>query len=154
MNDSFDTGAPRMATWGATGAISPTIFDGLGPARSSVAGSNRPFDVPQLLERCLGSRQLVERVLNSFETRFEPEFQVIGAELTGGDPEAVAKAAHRFKGACANAAADELAGLAAELETAALSENLERAQSVYDRLPEAWSRFQAASATFRRDARN
>lgn len=148
MNDAFPAGASPLAAWGAAPALSTAIFDGLGPAKPA-GGSNQPLDVAQLLDRCLGSRQLVERVLKSFESRFDEELQTVRAELTARDVEALARAAHRFKGACANAAANELAGLAATVETAAREESFERAQAACDQLPEAWSRFVEASANLR-----
>lgn len=149
MKDAFQAGASPLAAWGTSAPLSAAIFDGLGPAKPAPSGSNRPLDVAQLLERCLGSRQLVERVLKSFESRFDEELQSVRAELTTRNVESLARAAHRLKGACANAAANELAGLASDVETAAREESFDRAQAAFDKLPDAWSRFLAASASFR-----
>lgn len=153
MNDTYkSTAFPNSASWGSPAPISAAMFDGLAPAPAAVRGSNRPFDVAQILERCLGSRQLVERVLSSFELRFESELEAVRDELSTGDGEALARVAHRLKGACANAAAEELAELSNELETAARAEQFDRARGICDGMSAAWLRFGAASDAFRRGA--
>ncbi len=152
MKDTCDRGAvPASAGWGTPAPITAAMFDGLASSSATAPGSRRPFVVAQILERCLGSRQLVDRVLSSFEQRFEAELDAVRGELVSGDVEALAKLSHRLKGACANAAAEELADLSSELEAAARAEQLDQARIICDGMPEAWSRFVAARKAFRSD---
>ncbi len=154
MKDTYNRGAvPASAGWGTSSPITAAMFDGLASSAATAPGSRRPFNVAQILERCLGSRQLVDRVLSSFEQRFKAELEAIRAELVGGDVEALAKVAHRLKGACANAAAEELAEISSELEAAARAELFDQARIICDEMPEAWSRFVAAREAFRCDGK-
>jgi HPt (histidine-containing phosphotransfer) domain-containing protein len=155
MAETADQGARSSLNWTGGGTVTAELFEGLGakpPVPSRVTGL--ALDVPQLLDRCLGSRQLIERVLQSYGQRFSEDLELLRVEIEAGSAEQTAKVAHRLKGASANAAALELAGLAAELEAAARDEQLDRAQRVYRELPGAWTRFTAARDAFKQSARD
>lgn len=153
MNEAYHAGGARgPAKWG-TATITPDLFEGLTTEKRQSLELCRAFDVEQLLDRCLGSPQLVERVLASFELRFVEELDALRTELTGKDVEGVARLAHRLKGACANAAACELAALVADLETAARREQFDQAQAICRDMPGAWSRFIAAREAFTKSGR-
>lgn len=154
MSETADPGAQSSLNWTAAGTVTAALFEGLGAKPSPSARlSCVALDVPQLLERCLGSRQLIERVLQSFGQRFAEDMELIRVEIEAGSAERTAKVAHRLKGASANAAAMELAELAAELESAARDEQLDRAQRVYRELTAGWTRFAAAREAFKLSAR-
>jgi HPt (histidine-containing phosphotransfer) domain-containing protein len=141
------------SNWSAP-VVSAELFEGLAPAAEVRRTPRQALDLPQILERCLGSRQLVERVLQTFAERFAEDLELIRVEIEAGSAERTAKVAHRLKGAAANAAAEELAGLAGEIEAAARDEQLERAQRIYRELPAAWTRFGEAREAFKQLARS
>jgi HPt (histidine-containing phosphotransfer) domain-containing protein len=151
MSETAEPGAAYPGNWRAPVAVSAELFAGLESAPPK-ARAGQALNVERLLERCLGSRQLVDKVLQTFADRFSADLEVIRVEIEAGSGERSAKAAHRLKGACANAAADELAELVADLETAARAEQLDQTQKLFRELPSAWSRFVTARETFRREA--
>ena len=77
------------------------------------------LDTNELLARCLGKRELVERVLTRFQTQLTEDLVRLQAAAETGDGEMIAKTAHRIKGAAANVSAHGLRQCAAALEEAA-----------------------------------
>ena len=73
-------------------------------------------DVRGLLERCLGNLDLAERVLARFEERFDEDLSQLEEAVRAENAEAVARIAHRLKGASANTGARRLAQRAAGIE--------------------------------------
>jgi HPt (histidine-containing phosphotransfer) domain-containing protein len=113
-----------------------------------------PLNVPQLLDRCLGSRQLVARVLTSFEQRFWADAESIREALAATSHVQAAQAAHRLRGAAANVAAEELCHLAAQIEEAVREQRMDDATRLWDQLRPAWLGFTAACEEYRRTAAN
>lgn len=146
-----ETPGLRMApNWNGPPTVTAELFAGLAPVRPPASGGRGlALDMPQILDRCLGSRQLVERVLQSYSQRFSEDMELIRTEIEAGCAVRTAQAAHRLKGASANAAAPELAELSAELEAAARDEQLDQAQRIYRAMIAAWPRFVAAREEFR-----
>lgn len=154
MSETADPGARSSLNWPSGGTVTAELFAGLGAKPTPPRFEGIALDVPQLLDRCLGSRQLIERVLQSFGQRFSEDMELVRVEIEAGSAERTAQAAHRLKGASANAAAVELAKLAAELETAARESQMDRAQRVHRELAAAWPRFAAAREAFKQSARD
>src|SRR5689334_5017560 len=79
--------------------------------------SNRDvLDLQSLHERCMGNLDLVERVLDKFETRLPEELAELERNLQGEDAAKISLVAHRIKGSCANVSALGLRNAAAEIE--------------------------------------
>lgn len=73
----------------------------------------------ELLERCLGKRELALRVLDRFKTQLAQDLDLLQVALQDRDLYRMARVAHRIKGAAANVSAHALHQHAAALEEAA-----------------------------------
>jgi HPt (histidine-containing phosphotransfer) domain-containing protein len=74
------------------------------------------LDMPQLLDRCLGSLDLAERCLVRFEQKLRAELECLQDAVDRDDRTELAQLAHRVKGSAATIAAGGLAQAAAALE--------------------------------------
>lgn len=80
------------------------------------------INVDDLMGRCMGNLDFVERILTIFQTRCEADLTELEAAIEAADLPRVQQIAHRLKGACANAGANNLSARASELWTAANKE--------------------------------
>lgn len=77
------------------------------------------INVDDLMERCMGNLDFVEKILTIFQTRCAADLAELEAAIEAVDLLRVQQIAHRLKGACANAGANNLSERASELWTAA-----------------------------------
>lgn len=80
------------------------------------------INVDDLMERCMGNLDFVERILTIFQSRCEEDLASLEDAIRAVDLPRVQQIAHRLKGACANAGANNLSARASELWTAANKE--------------------------------
>jgi len=85
------------------------------------------FDLGALLERCMGKRELAERLLDKFRNRLEADLAQIECSVELGDVDQTAILAHTLKGAAANLSAEALREEAACLEQLARAGTLDGA---------------------------
>ena len=76
----------------------------------------RAFELDELMERCLGNLEFVERVLSKFQQRFGENLEALERAVDAHDTEGVVQLAHRLKGESANVAARGLRDQAGEIE--------------------------------------
>jgi signal transduction histidine kinase/PleD family two-component response regulator/HPt (histidine-containing phosphotransfer) domain-containing protein len=76
-----------------------------------------PFDFDDLLSRCLGNHDLLERTVAKFKRRLPAELDRIESSVNAEDARQLVQLAHSLKGAAASVAAVGLRLAAAELET-------------------------------------
>lgn len=100
-----------------------------------------PLDLEQLRRRCMGSLDLVERLLASFERRFPPALLKIELYLSANDAPRLIQLAHQLKGAAANISALALHHLLQQMEVAAGEEELAAAAVWLSQLQCEWERF-------------
>jgi len=105
---------------------------------------SRVLDYDDLLARCLGNVDFVQRVLDKFRERCDEDMVALEDAVVHGDSDAVARLAHRLKGASANASAIRLREYAAEIEHAARGEALGDISNGLQGLKDEWSRFNSA----------
>jgi HPt (histidine-containing phosphotransfer) domain-containing protein len=74
------------------------------------------FEFEELVERCMGNLEFVERVLSKFQQRFGENLEALEQAVEAHDPEGVVRVAHRLKGESANVAAQGLQDRAGEIE--------------------------------------
>gem|GEM_PF-3495103 len=67
-----------------------------------------PIAYDELAARCLERIDFIERVLHSFSDRFVEDLEQLERYVETEDVQAIARLAHRMKGACGNTAAQEL----------------------------------------------
>ena len=121
---------------GSTGSIrspqasSPQAASGLASARHA------PYDVEDLLGRCLGDPAFLEKVLNIFRNRARAMLQELEQAIADDDRVALSRAAHGIKGAAANLSAGDVRDLAARLEDLPNSGCLDTARRYCDEMRE------------------
>ena len=102
------------------------------------------LDVDDLLGRCLGNIEFAQRILGKFQQRCDEDIETLGKAVTDQDGEAIARLAHRLKGASANASAMGLQKYASEIESAARHESIEEVSVSFECLKLEWARFSEA----------
>jgi HPt (histidine-containing phosphotransfer) domain-containing protein len=111
-------------------------------ARNPATDRDNPFDLPQLVRRCMGRIELAERLLASFESRFPEDLSKIEDGLAADDPEATSRLVHQMKGAAANVSATSLYDILSRLEQAVRHQQRETASHCLGEVQEAWNRYQ------------
>ncbi len=101
------------------------------------------FDRDELVQRCLGSLALVERLLSRFDERFPIEVAQIDDSLSAGDTTTAARLAHRLKGAAANISAPALRNVLQQIEDSARADRMDQIASRMAELNRQWQRFGA-----------
>ena len=99
----------------------------------------------ELLRRCMGNLQLLDRVLSTFQQTFNVDLEQLQQDLKHEDLGAFAKRAHKIKGASGNAGAYRVQHAAAELETAARNGQAEPLAGMMEKLREAFQEFRAVA---------
>jgi HPt (histidine-containing phosphotransfer) domain-containing protein len=100
-----------------------------------------PCNVEELVERCLGHIDFVERILDRFQLRFEDDLAELELGLEAEDAEGVVHVAHRLKGAAANVAAPILRTRLAEIERLGREERLSEITLQVALIRAEWSQF-------------
>ena len=106
------------------------------------------FDFQELLDRCLGNLEFAERVLAKFQSRFDDDLVEIEQALDAKDADAVARVAHRLKGASATAAANGIRDQAAKIEDLARNHHVEEIPTRLQELRNECSRFAETVSSF------
>jgi PAS domain S-box-containing protein len=115
-------------------------FEGLASSSGSSSGSDRErkavggFDRDALLARFRGDAGLLHRLADVFREDCPHMLAEIQKALRTRNAEAVARAAHAFKGAAANFGADDVVAAAKRVEAAGREGNLSQAKAAYAEL--------------------
>jgi len=107
------------------------------------------LDVDELLSRCLGSIQLAERIIATFQSGFEVDLNELEKAVETRNAELTASIAHRLKGASASVSAHVLRNRAAQIENLARQNHLTEVPLHLEQLRGDWQRFTQHAA--RRD---
>jgi len=78
-----------------------------------------PLDMESALERCLGKRDFLDRLMVKFADKLHKDLEAIMQHFQDADPQKIAFVAHGLKGASANLSATRLRQTALRLEQAA-----------------------------------
>jgi HPt (histidine-containing phosphotransfer) domain-containing protein len=105
---------------------------GIGFQRADVG--EFPFDLDDLLKRCMGNVGLLKTLLDKFCQRAPGDLERIAASIAAGNVQEAAKCAHAFKGAAGNLSAERLYALAAEVEAQARGREVGLAEQTLERL--------------------
>jgi histidine phosphotransfer protein HptB len=110
------------------------------------------FDQQELLNRCLGNWELVDRILVKFLSRFEEDLAEMNRAIAVADAEAIVRVAHRLKGSSATTAATRIRDGAAKIEDLAregllaqIPDRLQELRQEGDRFAESISSLGAAT---------
>ena len=110
---------------------------------------NEELRVPdELLARCVGRLDLVQRVLNAYAKQMNEDIPKLVSELEAGNASGVASLAHRIKGASANASMNSLRSRAEEVENLAREDRqLEDIQASVAKLRSDWIALEQSTAS-------
>jgi CheY-like chemotaxis protein/HPt (histidine-containing phosphotransfer) domain-containing protein len=86
------------------------------PASAGANGSGCPFDYDSLLQRCMGNRTFLEKLVLKFQKRLGDEQEQLERSVALGNSQQLTQLAHGLKGAAANLSAEALRATAARLE--------------------------------------
>lgn len=86
--------------------------------------SDAIFDYDEMLARCVGKEDLLERAMKRFGEDLTVDLDALTDACNSGDSERIASTAHRIKGASANVSAHQLSAAAADLEACARSNEM------------------------------
>ena len=86
------------------------------PLRDAASANHPPFDLPELLVRCVGDAHLVEKLLGMFPGRVSAAVGAVAACYESRNAPGLAGAAHSIKGSAANLSATAVQRVAEELE--------------------------------------
>lgn len=109
---------------------------------NSVRGGPASFELEELMARCLGKVELLERVVARFQDVFVDDLNALEAALQAADCQEVGRLAHRMKGASANVSAPLLHACTAAIEDVARANQIERIPSMLDDLRREWALFE------------
>ncbi len=99
------------------------------------------LDFEELLERCMGNIEFAERVLAKFQQRLGEDLEELEKGLHAEDAPAIARVAHRLKGASANVAARGVLRRAVEIEQLGRARRVSEIPSQVEELRREWARF-------------
>ncbi|MCX5683972.1 MAG: response regulator [Planctomycetota bacterium] len=88
------------------------------PAAAAARAASGPFDLVELLGRCMNSRDFMARMLDQFAGSVGADVERLEQAVSRGDLVAAARAAHTLKGMAANLAAHDMHRAALEMERA------------------------------------
>ena len=100
-----------------------------------------------LMARCMGRLDLVERVLKAFVCQVGEDICVLQSELSAGNSVEVARIAHRIKGSSANAAIEPIRKHAAAIEEFARADRRYDVADCCEQLLEDWREITGAIAS-------
>jgi HPt (histidine-containing phosphotransfer) domain-containing protein len=106
--------------------------------QTQLEGLSHAIDVDDLISRCMGNLDFVERILTIFQTRCEADLEELEAAIKAADFAQVQRIAHRLKGACANAGAGRLSARAGDLWNAASKEFADVVAARFAQFKEDW----------------
>jgi HPt (histidine-containing phosphotransfer) domain-containing protein len=114
--------------------------------QATVSCDPEVLDLQGLLDRCMGNLDLVQRLLEKFESWVPAELAELEQALALEDPERIAQAAHRIKGSSANISALGLQRAASEVVERSRSGRLADLRACVDDLRWQWAQYVAAFA--------
>ncbi len=97
------------------------------PAEDKIPNSALPMDLELALDEFENDRELLMEVIEGFLQTTAAQLEKIRSAIAAGDAETVRKEAHAIKGGAANLCAEELSGIAKELEECGAENRLEPA---------------------------
>ncbi|MFW1677092.1 CHASE domain-containing protein [Pontibacter sp. JAM-7] len=106
------------------------------------ASNSSVWDLPGLLERVMGDRNLAAKLLQAWLSEWPDMFYRLAESVDQRDAEAIAKHAHAIKGAAANLDANTVRDLALELELSGKQNQLNQADALLAQLDIAQQQFE------------
>jgi PAS domain S-box-containing protein len=122
------------------GKESATTVNGRSSIVTSGSKEDAPMDLDRAIEEFEGDREYLTEVLEGFLKNVRAQLETMGQAISNRDADLVRKEAHAIKGGAGNLTAEDLAGIALELENIGTSGDLEEANEVLERLEKEFHR--------------
>ena len=107
-----------LSSQAAPGPSTPAVAVDPAPPFASPADGPPPFDLDELLQRCMGNRDFMAKMLDKFAPAVGDGLERAEESVSQGDLDTAAKVAHMLKGMGANLSAQGVRQAAVELEHA------------------------------------
>ena len=105
-----------------------------------------PVDIDDLLHRCLGRMDIVERILQKFKRTLHKDLEELEHAVLACDIDEIAHIAHRMKGASLSVSAHELREYAQSIEASAKARQFDDIPGYFVKLKEQCARFENLSS--------
>jgi HPt (histidine-containing phosphotransfer) domain-containing protein len=109
--------------------------------RDDTGPAEEPIDFDDLVERCLGNLDFVDRVLTRFQAQFDGDFRRLQDACQASDPTEIARVAHLLKGFATSVPARTLQQVAGRIENLGRTAQLDDIPGHLDILENEWTRF-------------
>jgi HPt (histidine-containing phosphotransfer) domain-containing protein len=109
------TAGPQGRANAAPTSTTPESVAAASDSHEPVA-TNAPIDVAALLDRCVGDKAFVAKILDKFGQRVATDVELLRAAIDANDIDAVTHVAHTIKGSAANVSAIGLSAACGLLE--------------------------------------
>jgi CheY-like chemotaxis protein/HPt (histidine-containing phosphotransfer) domain-containing protein len=96
--------------------------------------SKAPFDIPALLQRCMGKEEFVQRILEKFKVKAVKDLEELEGHVRNTDAQKIAFVSHGLKGTAANLCAEGLRQAALELEQIGKAADFSRVEDSLERV--------------------
>jgi signal transduction histidine kinase/CheY-like chemotaxis protein/HPt (histidine-containing phosphotransfer) domain-containing protein len=122
-DNNAETGVPALAE------SALTTVSTVQPEFKKPEADTAVLELESLLKRCLGKRDLAEKLVSKLHSRLARDVEEIETAVSTGDAVQLAALAHRLKGAAANLSAEPLCRVAGHLESLGRDGDLNRART-------------------------
>ncbi|MGA3066392.1 MAG: response regulator [Tepidisphaeraceae bacterium] len=95
-----------------------------------------PLDITDVLQRCMGNVEFLQRLLGKFRNRLEEDFENLVKAVSNKDKQQTVRLAHSLRGSAANVSAKRLAVLSAECEKRAAAGDFSHSDELVQQLRE------------------
>ena len=126
--------AAELPPAGPSSAAGAPVTQTLAAGSQTEAPGREVIDTEAALRRCMGNRQLLDRLLLKFKDKAVADMEALEQHLAAGDARKTALTAHGLKGAAANLAAEAVRAAAHDVELAGKAGDTAQMQQGMDRL--------------------
>jgi HPt (histidine-containing phosphotransfer) domain-containing protein len=116
------------------------------------ASANAPVDTNDLLNRCLGRMDIVERIIGRFQGVLDDELDQLERAVKSSNTDEIVQIAHRLKGASLAVSAYDLSDNAARIEKSAATSQFDEIQAQIELLKESRTSFRAVFPLVAKDS--
>jgi HPt (histidine-containing phosphotransfer) domain-containing protein len=120
---------------------SEKVSDDVASKQYAESSPPKVMNMEELINRCMGNIDLVQRVLEKFGQRLPEDLEELERALEAGNTEEVARVAHRLKGSSASVSAEGIASAASRIEEAGRAGRSAEIPMALDRLRSEWKRY-------------
>jgi HPt (histidine-containing phosphotransfer) domain-containing protein len=126
--------ADRPGVQGLSAVVKELALPAAPPAKPAGYQTGDPIDVADVLQRCMGNVEFLQRLLGKFRKRLGEDVNRLTDAVSARNQQEIARQAHSLRGSAANVSAIQLAGLASEAEKLSAAGDLNAAGAVLEKI--------------------